>query len=357
MNAPKHGDEAERQELSHLLPRPGTPGLSPARSQRLEEYLMQEVTQIGAQAQPSPAAKRGMPRWSLIAAPAAALAVAAAVAVNVTGSGSGSGTTPADDSVAMASVITVQPASAHGATAFLSQVADAAAKQKAPAVGAHQFTYVKSKVGFTHQIKQRTIGGAAKLDAVHQREVWLAADPSKNGLIHEGGQNITIHNSGAGVVNPGEASQPPRPGTVPQIASLSTNPDALLKQIYSATRGEAPGKDAAAFNWIGETVSESIVPGDVASSIWRAAAKIPGVVLVKDATDAAGRHGEAIAHVSNGERTEYIFDRNTHLFLGERSYLIKDTSMGKAGMLTGTSAVLSRAVVNKMGDLPAGARA
>ncbi|MFD0516378.1 CU044_5270 family protein [Streptomyces aureus] len=181
--------------------------------------------------------------------------------------------------------------------------------------------------------------------------------PSKNGLIHEGGQNITIHNGGAGVVNPGEASQPPRPGTVPQIASLSTNPDALLKQIYSATRGQAPGKDAAAFNWVGETVSESIVPGDVASAIWRAAAKIPGVVLVKDSVDAAGRHGEAIAHVSNGERTEYIFDRNTHLFLGERSYLVKNTTEGKAGMLTGTSAVLSRAVVNKIGDLPAGTRA
>ncbi|MFC5198455.1 hypothetical protein, partial [Streptomyces kaempferi] len=120
---------------------------------------MQEVTQIGAQAQPSPAAKRGMPRWSLIAAPVAALAVAAAVAVNVTGAGS----TPDDDSVAMASVITVQPASAHGATAFLSQVADAASKQKTPSVGAHQFIYVKSKVGFTHQIKQRTIGGPAKL--------------------------------------------------------------------------------------------------------------------------------------------------------------------------------------------------
>ncbi|WP_405833238.1 CU044_5270 family protein [Streptomyces sp. NBC_01176] len=353
MNAPKHGDEVERQELSHLLPRPGTPGLSPARSQRLEEYLMQEVTQVGAQAQPSPAAKRGIPRWSLIAAPVAALAVAAAVAVSVTGSGTG----PADDSVAMASVITVQPASAHGATAFLSQVAAAAGKQKSPVVGAHQFIYVKSKVGFTHQVKQRTIGGPAKLDAVHQREVWLAADPSKDGLIHEGGQNITIHNSGAGVVNPDAASQPPRPGTVPQIASLSTDPDALLKQIYSATRGEAPGKDAAAFNWVGDTVSESIVPGDVASAIWRAAAKIPGVVLVKDATDAAGRHGEAIAHVSNGERTEYIFDRDTHLFLGERSYLVKDTPEGKAGMLTGTSAILSRAVVNKMGDLPAGARA
>ncbi|MEU8951942.1 CU044_5270 family protein [Streptomyces sp. NPDC048489] len=353
MNAPKHGDEVERQELSHLLPRPGTPGLSPARSQRLEEYLMQEVTQTGAQTQPSPAAKRGMPRWSLIAAPAAALAVAAAVAVGVTGSG----TAPADDSVAMASVITVQPASAHGVGAFLSQVADAAGKQRTPAVGAHQFIYVKSKVGFTHQVKQRTIGGPAKLDAVHQRQVWLAADPSKDGLIREGGKNITLHNSGSGVVNPGEASQPPRPGTVPQIASLSTNPDTLLKQMYTATRGQAPSKDAAAFNWVGETVSESIVPGDVASAIWRAAAKIPGVVLVKDATDAAGRHGEAIAHISNGERTEYIFDRTTHLFLGERSYLVKDTPEGKAGMLTGTSAVLSRAVVNKIGDLPAGARA
>ncbi|MEU0038443.1 hypothetical protein [Streptomyces sp. NPDC006333] len=39
------------------------------------------------------------------------------------------------------------------------------------------------------------------------------------------------------------------------------------------------------------------------------------------------------------------------------SYLVKDTPEGKAGMLTGTSAILSRAVVNKMGDLPAGARA
>ncbi|WP_329528790.1 hypothetical protein [Streptomyces sp. NBC_01462] len=104
-------------------------------------------------------------------------------------------------------------------------------------------------------------------------------------------------------------------------------------------------------------MSESIVPADVASAIWRAAAKIPGVVLVKDSVDAAGRHGEAVAHVSNGELTEYIFDRNTHLFLGERGYLVKGTAMGKAGMLTGTSAVLSRAVVNKIGDLPAGARA
>ncbi|MFJ8009533.1 CU044_5270 family protein [Streptomyces fagopyri] len=196
-----------------------------------------------------------------------------------------------------------------------------------------------------------------KLDAVHQREVWLAADPSKNGLIHEGGQNITLHNSGTGVVNPNGASQPARPGTVPQIASLSTDPDTLLKQIYTATRGQAPGNDAAAFNWIGETVSESIVPANTASAIWRAAAKIPGIVLVKDTTDAAGRHGEAIAHASNGERTEYIFDHNTHLFLGERSYLVKDTPEGKAGMLTGTSAVLSRAVVNKIGDLPAGTRA
>lgn len=270
MNAPNNGEDVERQELSHLLPRPGTPGLSPARSQRLEEYLMQEVTQTSAHTQPSPAVKRGMPRWSLISAPIAAMAVAAAVVASTTG------TTHGDDSVAMASVIKVQPASATGTTALLTQVADAAGKQKAPVVGANQFIYVKSKVGFTHQVKQRTIGGPAKLDAVHQREVWLAADPSKDGLIREGGEDITIHNSGEGIVNP-DAGKPqnPRPGTVPQIASLPTNPDALLKQIYSDTRGQAPGKDAAAFNWVGDAVSESIVPGNVASIIWRAAARSP----------------------------------------------------------------------------------
>lgn len=158
----------------------------------------------------------------------------------------------------MASVITVQPASAHGVTAFLSQVADAAGKQKTPTVGAHQFIYVRAR-------------SASPTGRRHHVRVDR---PRRRGL-----------------------------------------------------------RDLAA------------------------AAKIPGVVLVKDATDAAGRHGEAIAHVSNGERAEYIFDHNTHPFLGERSHLIKNTPEGKAGMLTGTSAILTRAVVNKMGDLPAGTRA
>ncbi|MFI5998192.1 hypothetical protein ACIBAC_40875 [Streptomyces sp. NPDC051362] len=93
------------------------------------------------------------------------------------------------------------------------------------------------------------------------------------------------------------------------------------------------------------------------TAIWQAAARIPGVVLIRDSVYAAGRHGPAIAHVSDGERTEYIFDKNTHLFVGEHSYLIKDTPAGKAGMVTATSAALSRNVVNKIGDLPAEARA
>lgn len=313
---------------------------------------MQEIHQAKNDSPPR-AARTTRPRWALVAAPVAVLAVAAGVVVTVSAN-SGSKA----DSVAIAPTVKVEPASAKGATAFLQQVADAAAKQKAPTAQADQFVFVRSKVGFTRQVKQRTTDGLAKLDAVHDREVWLAQNPSKDGLIREGGDDMTLHALGDNAQVDGKAvkNDEAEVGTesAARIAELPTDPGTLLKKIYADTKGDAPGKDAAAFNWIGEAVGEQIVPSDVAAAIWKTAAEIPGVVLVKDSTDAAGRHGEAIAYVSNGERTEYIFDATTHLYLGERSYLVKDTAQGKAGMLTGTTAVLSRGVVDKIGTEPDG---
>jgi hypothetical protein len=70
--------------------------------------------------------------------------------------------------------------------------------------------------------------------------------------------------------------------------------------------------------------------------------------------DAAGRHGEALAFESLNERSEYIFDKTTHTYLGERSYLVK---AGKAGQLTGITAVLDRGVADKIGQVPSGGKA
>ncbi|MEU8950611.1 hypothetical protein [Streptomyces sp. NPDC048489] len=123
------------------------------------------------------------------------------------------------------------------------------------------------------------------------------------------------------------------------------------------TAGRAPGRDAAAFDWIGETVGEAIVATEVQATIWLAAAKIPGVKVVRDAVDAANRHGQALAFESRSERTEYIFDKTTHTYLGERSYLVKDTAAGKAGHLTGISAILSPGIANRAGQVPSRLRA
>ncbi|MGW5333103.1 CU044_5270 family protein [Streptomyces bauhiniae] len=355
MNAPDHGEAAERQNLARILPAPGTPGMSPVRLQALEDNLMNQITRnhpapvfAAAPASAPARAPRRTPRWSLVAAPLVAAAVAA-VAVSFPGSEPRQG----EDTTALSPVVKVEPASATGAAAFLGRAADAAARQQAPTAGADQFVYVESKVGFSHQVRQRTFDGPVELDAVHKRQVWLAQAPGRDGLIREGGDDITLHGSGPAEADPGTRASGSGVLTAAQIAALPTDPKVLLAEIHAETKGQAPGTNAAAFSWIGDTVAENIVPPKVMAALWRAAALIPGVQLVDDATDAAGRHGKAIAHVAAGERTEYIFDDRTHLFLGERSYLVKDTSAGKAGQLTSTTAVLSRGVVDAKGETPA----
>ena len=67
----------------------------------------------------------------------------------------------------------------------------------------------------------------------------------------------------------------------------------------------------------------------------KAAAKIPGVTRTEDAVDVAGWHGVAISRVDKraSMATEWVFDRRDLTYLGDRTYLAKDTRMGKKGMV------------------------
>ncbi|SOF02406.1 hypothetical protein SAMN05446589_9552 [Streptomyces sp. OV198] len=352
MNAfPQRGEETERQAMADQFPATATHGLSSARTALLEEHLMREITRT--EAAPVAVAPR-RPRWRLVAIPVAVAAVATAVVLNVTGS-----TTPAAPSVALSPVVKVLPASAQGTAELMQQVAVATGESKPLTIRADQYVYVKSEVGFSRQIHERTMDGPIKLDAVHERQVWLPEDPTHPGLIREGGEDENLGGGSAQVSIDGGAPTTPGAGntTYAQVAALPTDPDALLKKIYTITEGRAPGRDAAAFDWVGETIGEAIVPPKVEAAIWLAAGKIPGVEVVHGAVDAAGRHGDALAFESLNERTEYIFDKTTHTYLGERSYLVKDSKAGKAGQLTGISAVLDRGVADKIGQLPSGGKA
>jgi hypothetical protein len=120
------------------------------------------------------------------------------------------------------------------------------------------------------------------------------------------------------------------------------DPDAfgLIFDEYALPRPEE------AFTTIGDLLGEAIAPPRVSAALYRAAALIPGVTVVADATDAIGRHGIAVAFTYQGTRTEWIFSKQTLLHLGERDVDVANGSM------TGESAVLHRAFVGRAGQLP-----
>jgi hypothetical protein len=70
------------------------------------------------------------------------------------------------------------------------------------------------------------------------------------------------------------------------------------------------------------------------------------VTVAPDATDAIGRHGVAVAYTFRGIRTEWIFNKQTLRYLGERDINIAN------GATTGKAAVLQCAFVDHAGQIP-----
>jgi len=133
--------------------------------------------------------------------------------------------------------------------------------------------------------------------------------------------------------------------------------------LYKNKEGEGRTGEDLAFDLAGELLRETYLPPKVSASLYRAVAKIPGIVLVKNSVDAVGRHGIAVGYVGKDKtgRDELIFGKKSFDFLGTRELVLKDarTNPGqvcdgviKAGSVTGTNAILKRAVVDKAGERP-----
>lgn len=140
------------------------------------------------------------------------------------------------------------------------------------------------------------------------------------------------------------------------LSTLPTDTDGM----YAWLRETAPGHsgqptDQAMFELVGELISEALVLPEVGAALYRSVARIPGVYAVKDAVDAAKRHGLAIGRKDPGNpsRTEWIFGRGTRTFLGERTVATQGWSGTKEGTVTSNTAVLNRAVVDTPGRRPA----
>ncbi|MFF2387021.1 CU044_5270 family protein [Streptomyces sp. NPDC058108] len=336
-------------ELARLLPAPGDPHLSLDRHLLLEEHLMNEL-RTPAPA-PTPAAvppRRVTRRFLLIGVPVTAAALAGAFAFTTMDDPGASGTTTATPAPVEAPVVRIEAGTTAQLAATVERIATAASARRTPEPAPGQYIYVKSQVSsvvvsHTDEYKTKTL-----IQPLHIREVWNSPD-GKQGWLDEPGYKpkggITLDSSVDDTVNAPSYNY---------LKTLPTDPDALLKKIYTETKGQGNSPDQEAFATVGDLLGEQLAPAKLTAALYRAAAKIPGVVVVNHVKDAAAREGIALAHVDDksGDRTEWIFDPKTYSYLGSRAVQINEANDIKPGTVLEYTAVLERAVVDAQKQRP-----
>jgi hypothetical protein len=136
----------------------------------------------------------------------------------------------------------------------------------------------------------------------------------------------------------------------PDPSAVPTDPDGLLAAVYRLVQDPAcapiPAGDTVqdqAFMLI-DAMLATVLPAEVRAALYRALARIPGVTVVRGASDAAGRRGVALARAAAIEgrgssgwlRLEIILDGDTYRYLGARhvvtrDHFIPDTPSGSKG--------------------------
>lgn len=358
-NTSRHHPD-ERDQSAELLSSTAR-DLPPGRHQFHRERLMAQIhdkQQEERMAAPRPVKGRLPFLRPAIALPALAATVAGVVLAGLAVSGGEEG---ADNGVAIGPVLTTQigAASAKGVPQLLDQISLAAADTSHPTVKPGQYIYIESKTADTFV---KTVDDKSTLASheLHRRQVWRSPDGTKGWLI-----DPAVNDSPEGET----LSLPDEQGNTPKaflngpsydyLTRLTTDPDELLAKIYKETKGHGNSPDQEAFTTIGDLLGESYPPAALNSALFEAAAKIPGVVVVQDAVDAVGRHGVAVARLdeTSGAREEWIFDKATHVYLGERTVQVRknsgDDALIKPGTVIFTRAVLTRAVVDGVKQTPA----
>ncbi|MFF5211861.1 CU044_5270 family protein [Streptosporangium sp. NPDC000396] len=118
-------------------------------------------------------------------------------------------------------------------------------------------------------------------------------------------------------------------------------------------KSEEKDKDRTAWTAAGDMLRETYIPPAQRAALFKAVGAIPGVSVVEDAEDAAGRRGIGVGRVSMGVREDLIFDPETYELLGERGVVV-DEKIAKSpvGSLVASTAQLSVTVADSPPDAP-----
>lgn len=282
----------ERQELTRLLPpAPETgPELSAERMALMEAGLMREITAADARGEirfPVAGLTRGRPRRRLLslAVPVGAAATVCATLLTLGSSGTG------------------QPSTDPEAVELLNRIATVAAAQSAPEVRDDQYVYT-----LTQGTREVTNQGTDTF----RRADWHAVDGARQGLAR-----VTVLSgpSGKGTTDM-SLGRDPHSTTYRELEELPTDADALYEWVWAATEGQGPTHEEAALEMIGAMLQNATLVPEVGAALYRAAALIPGVSVVEDAEDAAGRSGVGLAFGTGDDRDVWVFGEKDLRYLG-----------------------------------------
>jgi hypothetical protein len=264
-----------------------------------------------------------------------------------------------------------------GASAEAAEVLRSAAKAagaQSPVASEGRYRYTRSENAYLSTSVDEGQSVTALVPQV--RELWVASDAS--GRIREKvGEPVFLgprdRASWEALGSPdwwgaGTSDQAFGPGELyyEDFSGLSTDPDELYGQIARRagepeTSGELPvpqnsPQAVKMFAIVGDLLRETLAPPEVRAALYEVAARIPGVELVGEVKDSAGRTGVAVARNEEGDgvRLELVFDPETSELLAERQVLLRRVRWVDAapGTAIGWATYLESGTVDSTSDRP-----
>jgi hypothetical protein len=152
---------------------------------------------------------------------------------------------------------------------------------------------------------------------VYRRESWQSRD-GVGILVDQGVKDGETIGLGPAAFPAGEKFL-----TWDELDALPTDPVVLDEQLRAGI-GETHDEDDALFVMVGDLLRESPASPELRRALWEVAARIPGITLVGDVTDAAGRPGVAVARgiqqyvldPDDGQLLEETYDLGESLYRG-----------------------------------------
>ncbi|MFI7107373.1 CU044_5270 family protein [Nonomuraea sp. NPDC050227] len=143
--------------------------------------------------------------------------------------------------------------------------------------------------------------------------LWTRADGKRVGYLVNGKLQTS---------DPGEREPE---NTYALLASLPTDPDALLAEYRELYQGQVPADDEWIFLRFAVTLSQNLVSPEHEAAIFKAIAKLPGVTVDETAADTEGRPALSVSQVAEGWRkVEILLDPTTYAYRARRETAITD---------------------------------